>query len=56
MLQSYNKYGKTEIDSINGKLIEIGKKRNVDTTLNELLILLINSLNNKFDKNINNTI
>jgi ketopantoate reductase len=44
MLQSFNKYKKTEIDSINGKLIEIGKKRNVDTKLNELLVVLIKSI------------
>jgi 2-dehydropantoate 2-reductase len=44
MLQSINKYKKTEIDSINGKLIEIGKKRNVDTKLNELLVVLIKSI------------
>ena len=42
MLQSYNKYKKTEINSINGRLIEIGKKRNIDTTLNEILALLVN--------------
>lgn len=44
MLQSFNKYRKTEIESINGKLIEIGKKRNVDTKLNELLVILVKSL------------
>ena len=41
-LQSYKKYKKTEINSINGRLIEIGKKRNIDTTLNEILALLVN--------------
>jgi len=41
MLQSYYKNKKTEINSINGKIIEIGKKYNVDTTINEILILLI---------------
>ena len=41
MLQSYNKNKKTEINSINGKIIEIGKKHNVNTNLNEILILLI---------------
>jgi len=42
MLQSYKKYKKTEINSINGILIERGKKRNIDTTLNEILTLLVN--------------
>ena len=42
MLQSYKKYKKTEINSINGILIERGKKRNIDTTLNEILALLVN--------------
>lgn len=37
MLQSIHLGKKTEIDSINGKLIYIGKKHNVDTSLNEIL-------------------
>ncbi len=41
MLQSYEKYKKTEINSINGRLIETGKKRNIDTILNEILSTLI---------------
>jgi 2-dehydropantoate 2-reductase len=43
MLQSifYNK--KTEIDSINGKLVEIGKENNVDTIMNEILVYSIKS-------------
>jgi 2-dehydropantoate 2-reductase len=43
MLQSifYNK--KTEIDSINGKLVEIGKENNVDTIMNEMLVYSIKS-------------
>jgi 2-dehydropantoate 2-reductase len=41
MLQSYNKNKKTEINSINGKIIEIGKKNNIDTTINKILIFLI---------------
>ena len=41
MLQSYSKNKKTEINSINGKLINIGKKNNIDTILNELLVLLV---------------
>jgi len=50
MLQSYKKHKKTEINSINGKLIEIGKKRNVDVTLNELFVLLVESKNYNFNK------
>ena len=42
MLQSYKKGKRTEIDSINGKLVEIGKDKGVDVSLNELLIYLIN--------------
>jgi len=43
MLQSYKKNKKTEINSINGKIIQIGKKHNIDTTINEILALLINN-------------
>ena len=42
MLQSYNKNKETEINSINGKIIEIGKQQNNETILNEMLFLLIN--------------
>ena len=38
MLQSIKKGRKTEIDSINGKLVEIGKKKGVDTSINEILV------------------
>lgn len=41
MLQSHKKGKKTEIDSINGKLVEIGKKNGVDISLNEILVYLI---------------
>ena len=44
MLQSLKKDGRTEIESINGKLVEIGKKQNVETLLNETLIYSIKSL------------
>lgn len=43
MLQSFKKEKKTEIDSINGKLIKIGREYNVDTNLNELLVRLVKS-------------
>lgn len=38
MLQSFQKGKKTEINSINGKLVEIGKKLGCNTFLNEVLI------------------
>ena len=41
MLQSYKKNNETEIDSINGRIIEIGRKHNTDSSLNEMLIHLI---------------
>jgi len=44
MLQSIKKDGKTEIDSINGKLVEFGKKHKVDTLLNEILVYCVKSL------------
>ena len=43
MLQSL-KDGRTEIESINGKIVEIGKKHNLETLLNETLIYTIESL------------
>ena len=44
MLQSFNKNKKTEIESINGKLIEVGIKNNIDVPLNEMLNYSIDSL------------
>ena len=44
MLQSYNKGKKTEIESINGKLIDIGKKQDIDTSLNEMLVYSVKFL------------
>ena len=43
MLQSIKQKKKTEIDSINGKIVEFGRKNNVDLTLNEILIHYIKS-------------
>jgi len=37
MLQSVMQGKKTEIDSINGKLVDIGNKHNIDASLNEML-------------------
>ena len=44
MLQSFKKGRKTEIDSINGKIVEIGRKHGMEPLMNELLIYLINSI------------
>ena len=44
MLQSVLQGKKTEIDSINGKLIEIGKKYSLKTPLNEIIIYSIKSI------------
>ena len=44
MLQSLKRGKKTEIDSINGKIVEIGKIHNVDTLINETLVYLVRSM------------
>ena len=44
MLQSIKNKKKTEIDSINGKIIEIGKEKEIEVRLNELLVFLVRSL------------
>jgi 2-dehydropantoate 2-reductase len=44
MLQSFQKGKKTEIDSINGKIVEIGKKHGVKTMMNEILLYSIKSI------------
>ncbi len=46
MLQSIQQGKKTEIESINGKLIRIGKQHRIDTALNKILIELVTSLHN----------
>ncbi|UCD13607.1 MAG: 2-dehydropantoate 2-reductase [Thermoplasmatales archaeon] len=43
MLQSVKKGKKTEIDSINGKIVYIGRKHAIDALLNEILIHLVKS-------------
>ena len=43
MLQSFKNGKTTEIDSINGKLANIGKKHSADTTMNEILTHIIKS-------------
>lgn len=44
MLQSIQQGKKTEIDSINGVLLRIGKKQKIDTKYNRILLELITSL------------
>ena len=44
MLQSFKNCKKTEIDSINGKLVSIGKKQGVDMLLNEVLFHSIKNI------------
>jgi 2-dehydropantoate 2-reductase len=44
MLQSILNKKRTEIDSINGKLIELGRKNKISTKLNELLVYTVKSL------------
>lgn len=44
MLQSILQGKKTEIDSINGKLVHIGKGKNVDVLLNESLVYTVKSI------------
>jgi len=44
MLQSITKSKKTEIDSINGIIVDIGKKKDIDTSLNEILISTVKSI------------
>lgn len=44
MLQSVQQRKKTEIDSINGKLVTIGKQHRIDTSLNKILVELVTSL------------
>jgi len=44
MLQSVQQRKKTEIDSMNGKLVTIGKQHRIDTALNKILVDLVTSL------------
>jgi 2-dehydropantoate 2-reductase len=47
MQQSVSQGKKTEIDSINGKLITIGKQHRIDSSLNKILVELVTSLTNR---------
>jgi 2-dehydropantoate 2-reductase len=44
MLQSVQQRKKTEIDSMNGKLVTIGKQHGIDASLNKILVELVTSL------------
>ena len=44
MLQSFQQGKKTEIDSINGVIVYLGRKQRKDVSLNELLVSFISSL------------
>jgi len=44
MFQSIRKGKKTEIDSINGKIVEIGKKHSADISLNNVLVQIVLSI------------
>ena len=43
MLQSYSKGKRTEIDSINGKLVDIGRIHKIDSSINKSIVYLIKS-------------
>jgi 2-dehydropantoate 2-reductase len=47
MLQSVRKGKKTEIDSINGALVDIGRTYDVDVSLNEILVSLVKTFSNQ---------
>jgi len=44
MLQSLKKGKKTEIDSINGKIVEFGKKQNIKSLMNEIMVYSIKNI------------
>ncbi|MEW6070171.1 MAG: 2-dehydropantoate 2-reductase [Candidatus Thermoplasmatota archaeon] len=44
MLQDIEKGKRTEIDFINGKIVEFGKKLGVETTINSIIVELVKSL------------
>lgn len=45
MLQSFKRGKKTEIDSINGKFVDIGRVHTIDPSMNEILIYLVKTMN-----------
>jgi 2-dehydropantoate 2-reductase len=44
MLQDIEKGRRTEIDSINGKIVEVGKEHGVETPVNSVLLALIKGI------------
>jgi len=44
MLQSFKRGKKTEIDSINGKIVDIGRTHAIDTSMNEILVYLVKNM------------
>jgi 2-dehydropantoate 2-reductase len=48
MLQDILKGKATEIDFINGRIVEFGKKLGIEVVLNELLTFLIKGLESSF--------
>ena len=47
MYQDIIKNKKTEIEFLNGKIVELGKKHNIPTPVNETLVYLIKYLEEK---------
>lgn len=47
MLQSLSKGKPTEIGSINKKIVEIGKSRSIDVSLNQIIVDIIETISNK---------
>ncbi|UCF12484.1 MAG: 2-dehydropantoate 2-reductase [Thermoplasmatales archaeon] len=47
MLQSFKRGKKTEIDSINGKFVDIGRVHTIDPSMNEILIYLVKTMSGK---------
>ena len=47
MFQSVKRGKKTEIDSINGVLVDIGRSYDVDVSLNAIMVSLIKTLSEK---------
>ena len=54
MFQSFKKGKKTEIDSINGKILSIGKKHGIGSFMNEILYHTVKSLWSLNNENIRN--
>ena len=44
MLQSFQRGKKTEIDSINGKFVDVGRVHTIEPSINEILIYLVKTM------------